>query len=133
MALIVLLVIVALNGLFIARLSPRFMQEGFGPYWKVFMREFHLSGYDPLTYLGVTDWGTVYNVYRHPLLAFFIWPLFLINAVLSALTGVNCVQYVVALPLVAASLYSYLFTYRIMREFFLLPKGDATLLSAYYL
>ena len=55
MALIVLLVIVALNGLFIARLSPLFMQEGFGPYWKVFMREFHLSGYDPLTYLGVTD------------------------------------------------------------------------------
>ena len=132
MALIVLLVIVALNGLFIARLSPLFMQEGFGPYWKVFMREFHLSGYDPLTYLGVTDWDTVYNVYRHPLLAFFIWPLFLINAMLSALTGVNCVQYVVALPLVAASLYSYLFTYRIMREFFLLPKGDATLLSAYY-
>ena len=38
MALIVLLVIVALNGLFIARLSPLFMQEGFGPYWKVFMR-----------------------------------------------------------------------------------------------
>ncbi len=131
-ALVALLLIVVFNGLFIARLSPLFMQEGFGTYWKVFMREFHLSGYDPLTYLGVTVWDTVYNVYRHPLLAFFIWPLYLINSGLSALTGVNCVQYVVALPVVLASLYSYLFTFRILREFFHLPVFDATLLSVYY-
>ncbi len=131
-AAVALLVIVVLNGLFIARLSPLFMQEGFGPYWKVFLHEFHLSGYDPLTYLGVTHWDTVYNVYRHPLLAFFIWPLYLINSGWSALTGVNGVQYVVALPVVLASLYSYLFTFRILREFFSLSVGDATLLSAYY-
>ena len=130
-ALVALLVIAALNGLFIARLSPLFMQEGFGPYWKVFLREFHLSGYDPLTYLGVTCWDTVYNVYRHPLLAFFIWPLYLLNSALSALTGVNCVQYVVALPVMLASLYSYLFTFRILREFFRLSVPDATLLSVY--
>ena len=47
-----LVVIVALNGLFIHRMHDLFMQEGFGPYWKVFERELHLSGYDPLTYLG---------------------------------------------------------------------------------
>ena len=78
-ALVALLVIVALNALFIYRMHDLFMQEGFGPYWKVFERELHLSGYDPLTYLGVTDWDAVYNVYRHPLLAFMIWPLYLIT------------------------------------------------------
>lgn len=131
-AAVVLGVIIILNGLFIWRMHDLFMQEGFGPYWKVFERELHLSGYDPLTYLGVTDWDTVYNVYRHPLLAFMIWPLWLLNQGLTALFGANCVQYLVAIPVVLASLYSYIFTYRIHREVIGLSRYDATLLSAFY-
>ena len=73
-AVVMLAVIVVFNALFIYRMHDLFMQEGFGPYWKVFERELHLSGYDPLTYLGVSNWDVVYNVYRHPLLAFLIWP-----------------------------------------------------------
>lgn len=129
---VVLLVIVVLNGLFIWRMHDLFLQEGFGPYWKVFERELHLSGYDPLTYLGITDWDAVYNVYRHPLLAFMIWPLWLLNQGLTALLGVNCVQYLVALPVIAASFYSYIFIYRIHREVILLGRYDATLLSVFY-
>ena len=131
-AVVILAIIVLLNGLFIYRMHDIFMQEGFGPYWKVFERELHLSGYDPLTYLGVTYWDTVYNVYRHPLLAYIIWPLYLINQGLTALLGVNCVQYLVALPLIFASLYSYIFIYRIHREVIQLRRYDATLLSAFY-
>lgn len=131
-ALVALVLIIVLNALFIWRMHDLFMQEGFGPYWKTFERELHLSGYDPLTYLGVTDWDTVYNVYRHPLLAFFIYPLYLLNSGLSALLGVNCVQYIVALFLVVCSLYSYLFTYRIHREILLLTRFDATLMSVFY-
>ena len=131
-AVVILAIIVLLNGLFIYRMHDIFMQEGFGPYWKVFERELHLSGYDPLTYLGVTYWDTVYNVYRHPLLAYIIWPLYLINQGLTALLGVNCVQYLVALPLIFASLYSYIFIYRIHREVIQLRHYDATLLSAFY-
>ena len=131
-ALVVLLCIVALNGLFIYRLSPFFMQEGFGPYMKQLLHEFHLSGYDPLTYLAVTDWGTFYNVYRHPLLAFMVYPLYLLNWCLSSLLGVNCVQYVVALPVVACSFYSYIFTYRIHREIIGISHRDAILMSVFY-
>ena len=131
-ALVALGVIVALNALFIWRLHGLFMQPGFGPYWKTFEREFHLSGYDPLTYLGVTDWDVVYQVYRHPLLAFMIWPLSLLNGWMSWLLGVNCVQYLVALPLILCSLYSYIFLYRIHREVIALGRGDATLLTACY-
>ena len=129
---VMLLVIVVLNGLFIWRMHDLFLQEGFGPYWKVFERELHLSGYDPLTYLGITDWDTVYNVYRHPLLAFMIWPFWLLNQGLTALLGVNCVQYLVALPVIAASFYSYIFIYRIHREVIMLGRYDATLLSVFY-
>lgn len=131
-AIVALVVILLFNALFIYRMHDLFMQEGFGPYWKVFEREFHLAGYDPLTYLGVTDWDTVYNVVRHPLLAFMIWPLWLLNQGLTALFGVNCVQYLVALPLILNSLYAYIFIYRINREVIRLGRYDATLLSVFY-
>jgi hypothetical protein len=108
------------------------MQEGFGPYWKIFEREVHLSGYDPLTYLTVNDWYVLYNVYRHPLLAFMVYPLYLLNAGLSSLFGINFVQYVVAVPLIFASFYSYLFIYRISREVVALERIDATLLAAFF-
>ena len=131
-SLVVLGVIVLLNALFIYRMHDLFMQEGFGPYWKVFERELHLSGYDPLTYLGVTDWDVVYQVYRHPLLSFMIWPLYLLNEGLTWLLGVNCVQYLVAFWLIVCSYYSYIFLYRIHREVIALDCRDATLLTAFY-
>lgn len=131
-SLVALVVIVLLNALFIYRMHDLFMQEGFGPYWKVFERELHLSGYDPLTYLGVTDWDVVYQVFRHPLLSFMIWPLYLLNEGLTWLLGVNCVQYLVAFWLIVCSYYSYIFLYRIHREVIALSRWDATLLTAFY-
>ena len=131
-SLVALGVIVLLNALFIYRMHDLFMQEGFGPYWKVFEHELHLSGYDPLTYLGVTDWDVVYQVYRHPLLSFMIWPLYLLNEGLTWLLGVNCVQYLVAFWLIVCSYYSYIFLYRIHREVIALSRWDATLLTAFY-
>ena len=130
-AAVALTVIVVLNALFIFRLHELFLQPGFGPYWKVFERELHLSGYDPYTYLTVTDWDVVYEAHRHPLLAFFIWPLWLLNQGLTWVTGVNCVQYIVALIVIASSLYSYVFLYRIHREVVGLRRNDATLLTMF--
>lgn len=131
-AFIALAVILLLNALFIWRMHELFMQEGFGPYWKVLERELHLSGYDPATYHGVTEWDMVYQVFRHPLLSFMIWPLWVINEALEALLGVNCAQYLVALPLIVCSFYSYIFLYRIHREVIALERSDATLLTAYH-
>lgn len=130
-AAVALTVIVMLNALFIFRLHELFLQPGFGPYWKVFERELHLSGYDPYTYLTVTDWDVIYEAHRHPLLAFFIWPLWLLNQGLTWVFGVNCVQYVVALVVIASSLYSYVFLYRIHREIVGLRRDDATLLTMF--
>ena len=129
---IALIIIIALNALFIYRMHELFMQPGFGPYFKTFERELHLSGYDPLTYMGVTDWDTVYQVYRHPLLSFMIWPLWLINQALTWMLGINCVQYLVATLLIFCSYYSYIFMYRIHREVIELQRWDATLLTAYF-
>lgn len=130
-AIVVILVTMVLNGLLIGRMHELLMQPGFGPYWHVFERELHLSGYDPLTYLTVTDWDVLYEVHRHPLLAFFVWPLWLMNEGLTWLTGVNCVQYVVALPVIFCSLYSYIFLYRIHREVVGLRRDDASLMTMF--
>ena len=130
-AMVALAVIVALNVLFIYRLHELFLQPGFGPYWKVFERELHLSGYDPYTYLTVTDWDVVYETHRHPLLAFLVWPLWLLNQGMTWLTGVNCVQCIVAVPVIASSLYSYIFLYRIFREVIRLRRDDATLMTLF--
>ena len=131
-AILVLVVIVVLNALFIFRMHDLFMQPGFGPYWKVFERELHLAGYDPYTYLTVTDWDVIYEVHRHPLLAFLIYPFYLLNQFLTWVFGVNCVQYIVALPVIACSFYSYIFLYRIHREVIQLERWDATLLTVFH-
>ena len=50
---------------------------------KIVIAHFRISGFDPLSYLVLTDWGTFYNVYRHPLLAFFMYPPYLLNQALT--------------------------------------------------
>ena len=43
-------------------------------YRKVVLNNFHISGFDPLTYLVVSDWKLDFDVTRHPLLAPFYYP-----------------------------------------------------------
>ena len=43
-----------------------------GNKWTLFTKGWHLSGFDPITYSVVTDWGIGYNIYRHPLLSYFL-------------------------------------------------------------
>lgn len=95
----------------------------------VFYRDFHISGFDPISYGVATKWYPTYDVYRHPLLAFFVYPLYLVNHFLLWLTGRNLVQLVFALPLLLCAYYTYIFLYRIMRELIGLRRTDATLLA----
>lgn len=98
-------------------------------YERHFVTTFRMSGFDPLTYGVVSDWDTLYNVYRHPMLAFFMYPAYLLNMGLEAVTGVNCVQFVVAVIVVFCSFYAFLFLYRILREVIGIGRTDASILS----
>lgn len=100
-------------------------------YRRVFVGKFYASGFDPFTYVVVSDWGMAYNVYRHPLLSFFLYPLYLVNRLLMALTGMNWATILVGCLLTACSFYALLFAYRIFREIIGLSRRDATLFSAY--
>lgn len=98
-------------------------------YRKLFVGKFHMSGFDPLTYQVISEWDTAYNVYRHPLLAFFMWPFYMINQGLIMLTGINCAIFITALILVSCSSLSALFMYRIFSEIIGVRKMDAWILT----
>ena len=114
-ALAVLLALIGLNAIVVCHYYYLFTPVG-ADYWKLFIGRFRLSGFDPITYAVVSDWAAKYNVYRHPLLAFFMYPPYLLNRALMALTGVNCAIFIVAAMLVAAAFYSFMFLVRIFRD-----------------
>ena len=93
-ALIALIIACALNALTVIKYHSQFSQIT-DNYHKLFVKTFHVAGFDPLTYSIVSHWDTEYNVYRHPLLAFFMYIPNQINQGLMMLTGINCVQFVV--------------------------------------
>lgn len=131
-ALIVTLLSIVLNTLFVMRLNPLFQQPGLGPYKQVLEHEYHLAGYDPYTYWCVSDWDYYYNVVRHPLLAWMMWPMHQLNSLLETVLGVNCVQFLMAILLTACTVYSFLLLYRILKETVGVSRADALLLSAWF-
>lgn len=125
-----LLVYLSLNALVIMRYADKFMKPLERGYWSLFVNNFRVSGFDPLTYYAVSSWNPAYNIYRHPLLAFFVYPLSLLDGWLVSLTGVNLVQYIVAAILLFIVFYSFIFMIRICRDIVGVKSMDATLLSA---
>ena len=78
LALVVLVALLALNALVLCKYYDLFTPITRW-YWPLFIHNFHISGFDPITYSVVSDWLAGYNVYRHPLLAFYMYVPYLIN------------------------------------------------------
>lgn len=119
---------VVLHAFAIARYFDLFTNTGRG-HWNVFVKNFTVSGFDPITYSVVTHWDANYNVYRHPLLSFMVWPLSELDKWLMAATGVNLVQFIVAVPLLLCAFYTFIFMYRTLRDIVRLRAFDSALLS----
>ena len=130
-AAIALIVAILLNALTIIKYNAQFSQLSEN-YHKLFVKTFHVAGFDPLTYAAVSQWDTEYNVYRHPLLAFFMYIPNQVNQAWMMLMGCNGVQYIVGALLVFCAFYSFIFLYRIFREVIGIERFDANLLSAFY-
>ncbi len=126
-----LTVFVGLHALLIARYYQLFtpLQTH---YWDLIIRNFHLSGFDPITYVVVSDWQAGYNVFRHPLLAFFMYVPYMVNQGLIWLTGINCAIFVVAAMQVFAAFYSLVFLHRLLRQVMGLTLFDTRLLILFF-
>ena len=99
-------------------------------YHRLFVRWFRMSGFDPLTYEVISYWDTAYNVYRHPLLAFFMWPFAQLNQLLMALTGKNFATVITAVIVVFCAVYSAVFLFRIFKDVIMVKVREAYLLTA---
>lgn len=101
-----------------------------GDTWGLFFKTWRLSGFDPITYSVITDWRVGYNIYRHPLLPYLMWPFTKINEGLMWLTGYNCVMFVTAVLLIFCSVYSFVFLNRIFTNIIGIKRKEGYILSA---
>ncbi len=131
LALVATLVFGALNAVTVVNYFDRFSQLSEN-YHKLFVRTFCISGFDPLTYEVISNWDTAYNVYRHPLLAFFLWPVSMLNKGLMALTGMNFATTLTAIIITLCAVYSCLFLFRILYNVMALRMREAIALVALY-
>lgn len=131
LALVVLVALLALNALVLCKYYDLFTPITRW-YWPLFIHNFHISGFDPISYSVVSDWLAGYNVYRHPLLAFYMYVPYLINQALMQLTGINCAIFIVAAIQVFCAFYSMVFIYRIFREVIEVRRADATVLTLFF-
>lgn len=127
-ALAVLVYVVVLNAMVVNHYADRFF-DLVRNYHRFFIHEFHISGFDPLSYAVLSQWDTEYNIFRHPLLAFFMYLPNQINQGLIMLTGRNFAPVVMAFLLIFCAFYSFVFLCRIFREVIGLPRTDARLLG----
>ena len=132
MALAAALYAVVLNLLVILHYASQYTKVG-EAYHQLFVRTFHISGFDPLSYAVVSQWEQAYNIYRHPLLAFFMFPAAQLNQALMAITGLNMAPFIVGCMLVFCAFYSILFLYRLMVQVIGVQRLDASLLSAFFM
>lgn len=131
LALVMLIVFATLNAMVVAHYYGLFTPIS-KDHWGLFVKNFHMSGFDPVTYSVLTDWQEVYNVYRHPLLGYFMYPLYLLNQGLTAVTGINCALLIVAVMQTVLATYSSLFLYRTLHEVIGLVRRDATLVTLFF-
>ena len=131
LAAVMLVLLLALNALVVCKYYDIFTPLN-KYYWHLFIGKFHISGFDPITYSVVSNWTAGYNVFRHPLLAFYMYIPYLINQGLMWLTGINCAVFVVAAIQTFSAFYSAIFIYRIFREVIGVSRTDATLLTFFF-
>lgn len=131
LAIVLLLVFLALDALVVCKYYDVFTPLN-AHYWHLFISKFHISGFDPITYSVVSDWTAGYNVYRHPLLAFYMYVPYLINQALIWATGINCAIFIVTTIQLFSAFYSAIFLYRIFREIVGVSRTDSTLLTFFF-
>jgi len=131
LAIVLLLVFLALDALVVCKYYDVFTPLN-AHYWHLFISKFHISGFDPITYSVVSDWTAGYNVYRHPLLAFYMYVPYLVNQALIWATGINCAIFIVTAIQLFSAFYAAIFLYRIFREVVGVSRTDSTLLTFFF-
>ncbi len=130
-ALLLALFFIALNSLNVIKYFDRFSQLS-ANYHDLFWNNYHVSGFDLITYHSMSEWDVRYEATRHPLMAYFIHPLYMLNKWLMSLTGSNWATTITAIVWCVSAIYSFVFLYRILRQLMSLSKINAVTLCLFF-
>lgn len=125
---VIMLLVVALNVMMVVAFFPA-MSVMHGDCERQILDVFNVSGFDAHSYYEITSGEPRFETTRHPLFFIYLYPLYLLNQPLTALTGVNCMQPLMALLLVFCSFYGHIFLFRILREVVGIRRREAALLT----
>lgn len=114
-SLIGLLVFSCLNYMMLQMDPTRFTNPRLGV-WTAF-HTVVVSGFDPFVYYMTTEWAPRYEVFRHPLLFYYLWPLAELNTFFKDTYRVNCTIYIVACLWTMISTVSWTLLYRFIRNY----------------
>lgn len=131
-SLLILLYLVILNTLAIYQHFEPYTRCGKIGYYSLFNKFFNLSGFDPFTYIALSDWRSLYTLERHPLLVIFTYPFSILNKWLMDITGMNCAVFIVAAIITILTLYSFIFLFRILKEIIGIGYKESLLLCAFF-
>ena len=123
-----LIISICLNALCILHYYDKFTHTGRG-YWNIFLDNFKVSGFDCITYSVVSHWDPVYDITRHPLLVYIMYPFYLIDDWVMYHWQYNPVQLLIAPLLIFCAVYAFVFTYRTLHEVIELKRWDAWMLA----
>ena len=128
---IVAVLLLVLHYYFISRFIHQFAHYDAASQY-VFLANFHMAGFDPTGYDILAKWSMIYDILRHPLLAWMMWPLYAINQLLWHISGMNCAQFIIGILLFFCAFYSGIFIYRLLRHNIGTSTIGATLLTTFF-
>lgn len=131
MAIILAIWLLVLHYFFVSRFIGQFADYS-EQSRRIFLANFHMAGFDPTAYDVFSRWRMEYDMLRHPLLAWMMWPLYVINQLLWKLTGINCAQFICAILLFVCAFYSGIFLFRLLREHVGASMPSSTVLTFFF-
>ena len=123
------LVFAALNWLMLQYNYDVFTHARKGGFYSIFHGHVRVSGYDDFTYITLSKWRILYQLYRHPLLAAMLYPFSAFNDWFMFQCHTNLAIFLWAGIIMVCDAYSLIFLYRIEREIVGLQRLDAMLLA----
>lgn len=113
-----ILVFISLNAIFIYSHCHELTRANHGKIgsYSLFVDKINLTGYDPYTYMSITQYTTRYDLSRHPLITLFLYPLYLLNHWIMVTFDFNAAMFIMAFWVILASSYSSVFLSRLLQE-----------------
>ncbi len=128
-SLLMTFVLLCFHALHIHHAFHMYTKAGKLGYYTIFSKNFCLSGYDPYTYIYLSNFRVHFITDRHPLLTALLYPFYKLNQWLMDVTDINFAVFIMAAIMLFCAVYAFIFLIRIFREVIEIPLNGSILLA----